>query len=109
MNPYRRHPVIQIATIMVYIFLYAPIVVLILYSFNASRANVKFEGFITRVSDRVETQGSLVKASPCGPFHWFCDLSKNKDVTQAARNTLTIAFVSTLVSTIIGTMAALAL
>jgi len=109
MNPYRRHPVIQIATIMVYIFLYAPIVVLILYSFNASRANVKFEGFITRVSDRVETQGSLVKASPCGPFHWFCDLSRNRDVTQAARNTLTIAFVSTLASTIIGTMAALAL
>ncbi len=109
MNPFRRHPVIQIATILVYMFLYAPIVVLILYSFNASRANVSFEGFIPRVSDRVEMQGSIVKASPCGVFHWFCELSKNKDVTDAAGNTLKIAFTSTIISTIIGTMAALAL
>ncbi len=85
MNPYKRHPVIIIATILVYIFLYAPIVVLILYSFNASRANVTFEGFIPDFSERVEMQGSLVKASPCGPFHWFCELSKNRDVTEAAR------------------------
>jgi spermidine/putrescine transport system permease protein len=53
--------------------------------------------------------GSLVKASPCGPFHWFCELSKNNDVIEAAGNTLTIAFTSTIISTIIGTMAALAL
>jgi spermidine/putrescine transport system permease protein len=109
MNPFKRHPAIQIATVLVYVFLYAPIVVLILYSFNASRANVTFEGFITRVSDRVEMDGSLVKASPCGAFHWFCDLAKNDDVLEAAGNTLTIAFISTIVSTIIGTMAALAL
>ena len=109
MNPYRRHPVIQIATVLVYFFLYAPIIVLILYSFNASRTNVTFEGFIPRVSERVEMDGSLVRASPCGPFHWFCELSKNDDVIEAAGNTLTIAFTSTLVSVIIGTMAALAL
>ena len=65
MNPYKRHPIIIIATILVYTFLYVPIVVLILYSFNASRANVTFEGFIPRVSDRVQMQGSLVIASPC--------------------------------------------
>jgi spermidine/putrescine transport system permease protein len=109
MNPFRRHPIIQVATILVYIFLYAPIVVLILYSFNASRTNVTFEGFIPRVSERVEMRGSMVQASPCGAFHWFCELSKNDDVIEAAGNTLTIAFTSTLISTIIGTMAALAL
>jgi spermidine/putrescine transport system permease protein len=54
-------------------------------------------------------EGSLVKASPCGPFHWFCELSKNRDVGSAARNTLTVAFVATIISTVIGTMAALAL
>jgi spermidine/putrescine transport system permease protein len=108
-NPFKRHPFIQIMTIVVYIFLYAPIVVLILYSFNASRANVTFAGFITRVAPRLETQGSIVKASPCGAFHWFCELSKNKDVVEAAGNTLKIAFISTVISTIIGTMAALAL
>lgn len=109
MNPHRRSPFIIAATGLVYFFLYAPIVVLILYSFNASRANVRFEGFITTYSDRVKMDGSVVLASPCGPFHWFCDLSKNKDVIEAAGNTLTIAFTATLVSTIIGTMAALAL
>lgn len=109
MNPYRRHPFIRVATILVYIFLYAPIVVLVLYSFNASRANVIFAGFIPDFSERVVMEGSLVKSSPCGPFHWFCELSRNREVGIAARNTLTIAFISTLTSTIIGTMAALAI
>ncbi len=109
MNPYKRHPFIQIAALLVYVFLYAPIVVLILYSFNASRANVTFAGFISQTSERVQMQGSLVKSSPCGPFHWFCELSKNRDVMSAARNTMTIALTSTIISTIIGTMAALAL
>jgi spermidine/putrescine transport system permease protein len=109
MNPFRRHPVIRIAALLVYIFLYGPIIVLILYSFNASRTNVTFEGFIPGVSERVEMKGSLVQSSPCGAFHWFCQLSKDRDVIEAAGNTLTIAFTSTIISTIIGTMAALAL
>ena len=94
---------------LVYVFLYAPILVLILFSFNASRANITFEGFVPKFTDRVVMDGSLVKSSPCGPFHWFCELSKNQDVLEAAGNTLTIAFTSTIISTIIGTMAALAL
>jgi spermidine/putrescine transport system permease protein len=109
MNPHRRHPLIFSAAILVYTFLYAPILVLVLFSFNASRANVTFEGFVPKFSQQVVMDGSLVKSSPCGPFHWFCELGKNRDVTQAARNTLTIAFISTISSTIIGTMAALAL
>jgi spermidine/putrescine transport system permease protein len=109
MNPFRRSPFVIVATILVYFFLYAPIVGLILYSFNASRANVRFEGFIGSFSERVVMDGSLVKSSPCGPFHWYCDLSKNDDVLQAAGNTLKIAITATIISTIIGTMAALAL
>ena len=109
MNPHRRHPLILVATVLVYFFLYAPILILILYSFNASRANITFEGFIAAFSERVQMDGSMVRSSPCGPFHWFCELSKNDDVLEAAGNTLTIAFTSTIISTIIGTMAALAL
>ena len=108
MNPHRRHPFIFSSAMLVYVFLYAPIIVLILFSFNASRANVTFEGFVPTFSDKVVMDGSLVKASPCGPFHWFCELAKDKDVAEAAGNTLTIAIVSTLVSSVIGTMAALA-
>lgn len=94
---------------LVYVFLYAPIIVLILFSFNASRANITFEGFVSSFSDQTVMDGSLVVASPCGPFHWFCELAKDKDVAEAAGNTLTIAIISTLVSSVIGTMAALSL
>lgn len=109
MNPFRRSPFVIAATVLVYFFLYMPIVGLVLYSFNASRANVKFEGFIPAFSEQVVMDGSLVKSSPCGPFHWYCDLAKNDDVTEAAGNTLTIAVTATIVATIIGTMAAIAL
>ena len=108
MNPHRRHPFIRFAALAVYFFLYAPIVMLVLYSFNASRTNVLFEGFIPSVGP-LETEGSLVTQSPCGVFHWFCELAKNQEVGGAARNTLTIALTSTFVSAIIGTMAALAM
>jgi len=53
--------------------------------------------------------GSTVVQSPCGPFHWFCELSRNNEVLSATRNTLTIAITSTIISTVFGTMAALAL
>jgi spermidine/putrescine transport system permease protein len=97
------------ATVIVYFFLYAPIAGLILYSFNASRANITFEGFVPAFSEQVEMDGSLVTSSPCGPFHWYCELSRNNDVIEAAGNTLTIAFTATIVATVIGTMAALAI
>ncbi len=108
MNPHRRSPFVMVATILVYIFLYAPILVLVLYAFNASRTNILFEGFIPSFGSFRTLDGNVVQ-SPCGPFHWFCELSKNGDVTSAARNTLTIAFTATIISTVIGTMAALAL
>jgi spermidine/putrescine transport system permease protein len=109
MNPYRRSPGIIFTSSLVYIFLYAPIFVLVLYSFNSSRTNIIFAGFITNFEPRATLESGIVTASPCGPFHWFCELSHNRDVMSAARNTLTIAVISTFLSTVIGTMAALAL
>ncbi|MBI5564617.1 MAG: ABC transporter permease [Chloroflexi bacterium] len=91
----RRSPLLTLFTFMVYVFLYAPIVVLIIFAFNSSRQNVVFEGVVNR--------------GPCGPFYWFCQLASNNDAIEAAGNTLEIAITSTIFSTIIGTMAALAL
>jgi spermidine/putrescine transport system permease protein len=51
----------------------------------------------------------IVNQGPCGPFYWFCGLSRNRQVLSAAQNTLTIAAISTVSATVIGTMAALAL
>ncbi len=86
---------LYLTVILVYIFLYAPILVLIAYSFNSSRINVRFEG--------------IINSEPCGLFYWFCRLSRNREVINAIRNSLIIATISTMGSTVIGTMAALAL
>lgn len=95
MNSAKQSPWLGLAAFLVYFFLYAPIIVLIVFSFNASRTNIVFEG--------------VVNQGPCGPFYWYCELFKNRNVIEATRNTLIIALTSTVVSTIIGTMAALAL
>lgn len=91
----RRSPWLLAVTALVYFFLYAPIIVLVVFSFNSSRTNVVFEG--------------VVNQGDCGPFYWFCQLGRNRELVAAARNTMTVALVSTVASTIIGTMAALAL
>lgn len=108
MNPHRRSPLVVVSTVLVYFFLYAPVVVLFLFAFNSSKTNVLFEGFITQVGPTEIDSGNVIQ-SPCGAFHWFCELAKNIEVRKAARNTLTIAFVSTIISTLIGTLAAIAL
>ncbi|HEY5668467.1 MAG TPA: ABC transporter permease [Anaerolineales bacterium] len=108
MNPHRRSPLVVVSTVLVYVFLYAPVVVLFLFAFNSSKTNVLFEGFITQVGPTEIDSGNVIQ-SPCGAFHWFCELAKNIEVRKAARNTLTIAFVSTIISTLIGTLAAIAL
>lgn len=95
MNTHRRSPWLTLTTILVYLFLYLPIVVLIVFSFNSSKTNIVFEG--------------VVNQGPCGPFYWYCQLFRNRDVLDATRNTLVIAITSTVISTIVGTMAALAL
>lgn len=91
----KRSPWVTLAAVLIYFFLYAPIFVLMIFAFNSSRTNIIFEGIVN--------QGS------CGPFYWFCVLFQNHEVLDAAKNTLTIAFISTIVSTVIGTMGALAL
>lgn len=69
-------------------FLFLPIFVLILFSFNTSSLNIVFEGFT---------------------LHWYKDLFQNAELLEALKNTLIVAVVSTVVSTIIGTISAYAL
>lgn len=95
MNVHKRSPWVALTAILVYVFLYTPIVVLMLYSFNSSKTNIVFEGIVNR--------------GPCGPFYWFCELAGNRNAIDAAQSTLIVASVSTIISSIIGTMAAIAL
>jgi spermidine/putrescine transport system permease protein len=73
---------------LVYGYIYLPILILIIFSFNTQKLNIRWEGFT---------------------LAWYEKLFHDNQVLLATRNTLIIAVVSTLVATIIGTMAALAL
>jgi putrescine transport system permease protein len=69
-------------------FLYLPILILIAYSFNASRLVTVWGGFSTR---------------------WYGSLLRNEALIDAAWVTLRIALVSATLATILGTLAAMAL
>ena len=69
----------------VFLFLFLPIAVLILFSFNTSRLNIVFEGFT---------------------LHWYQDLLQNRTLLESLGNTLIVAGISTVVSTVIGTISA---
>ncbi len=69
-------------------FLYLPILLLIVYSFNDSRLVTVWGGFSTR---------------------WYGSLWQNQALLDAAWVTLRVAFVSATLATILGTMAAVAL
>jgi len=78
----------NICLFLVFMFLFLPIFVLIMFSFNTSRLNIVFEGFT---------------------FYWYKDLFNNSMLLEALINTLIVAVVSTLASTIVGTISAYAL
>ena len=69
-------------------FLYIPILLLVIYSFNASRLVTVWAGF---------------------SFQWYASLLENEQLLDAAWVTLRVAFLSSLIATVLGTMAALAL
>jgi len=72
-------------TALVFIFLYAPIAVLVVYAFNASRLNIVWTGFTLR---------------------WFNDLLGQTALIRAAQNSLIIATLTTALSVILGTLGA---
>ena len=69
-------------------FLYLPIVLLVIYSFNESRLVTVWAGFSTR---------------------WYVELFSNQGLMDAAWVTARVAFLSATFATVLGTMAALAL
>jgi spermidine/putrescine transport system permease protein len=79
-----------------YIFLYAPIAILIIFSFNAA----------------IVTEGGRVLGTSVWKgftFNWYGELAHNERIIDATYNTLVVAVISTAISTILGTMTALAM
>ena len=75
----------RIYNALIFLFLYAPIVVLIIFSFNSSRSRTTWAGFSTR---------------------WYETLFQDTQLLSALWLTLWVALVSALVATLIGTAAA---
>ena len=84
---WRRMPEYRLISIVALVFLYAPLIVLIVYAFNANRVALIWSGFSTQ---------------------WFAKAFANADLRRAAVNSLIVAAVATPVSTLLALPAALA-
>lgn len=71
---------------LIFVLLYAPILTLVVLSFNAAKTRAKWGGFTGK---------------------WYVNLFQNEQIMSALYNTLEIALLSALIATLIGTAAAI--
>ena len=71
---------------LVLLFLYAPIAVMVVLSFNAGKTRAKWEGF---------------------SFKWYAELFNNAAIMEALKVTLIVAVAATIISVILGTLGAI--
>lgn len=85
----RRRPTgLWLAALTGYAFLYIPLAIVVVYSFNNSRLNAEWVGFT---------------------LDWYGRLFHNEEMLAAAGNSLIIALTASAVSTVLGTMAGVAM
>uniref|UniRef100_UPI00345B6555 ABC transporter permease n=1 Tax=uncultured Oscillibacter sp. TaxID=876091 RepID=UPI00345B6555 len=68
--------------VLMFLFLYAPIFVLIVFSFNDSKSNAVWGGFT---------------------LDWYAQLLENRTVLDALQTTLLVSILATLIATVAGT------
>lgn len=88
MNDTKTNIFEKLYLILIFIFLYAPIAVLIVFSFNQSRIFGVWTGFSLK---------------------WYGELFKDRFIINAVETTIIVAIAATIISTIIGTLAAVGL
>ncbi len=76
----------RIYTALIFIFLYAPIVIMVVFSFNKSKTRGNWTGFTTK---------------------WYVELFQDDSIMKSLTVTLSVALLSAVFATIIGTMAAI--
>ena len=76
----------RVCMILALIFMYAPILVLIIFSFNDSKSRTVWTGF---------------------SFHWYADLFSDTRILKSLATTLEVSVIAMIVATILGTMAAI--
>ena len=72
--------------LLIFLFLYAPIVVLMVFSFNNSKSRRLWNGFTTR---------------------WYAELFQDADILHSLYVTLLVAVIAAVLATLIGTVAAI--
>ena len=72
--------------VLVFVFLYAPIFLLIIFSFNAGKSNVVWQGF---------------------SLEWYGKLLNNRLIMQSVYTTLLVSLLATVIATMAGTFAAI--
>jgi spermidine/putrescine transport system permease protein len=77
-----------LSSLLVYLFLYVPLAVVVLFSFNDSELNAEWVGFTGK---------------------WYGKLLANHNLLAAAGNSFVIALIASLVATVLGTMAGIAM
>lgn len=85
---YTRRWWLRLWLLVTFVFLYAPIAILILFSFNDSRRNIIWQGFT---------------------FEYYAKAAQNVTLIEAFANSLVIALISTVISVVLGGLLALAL
>lgn len=73
---------------LVYLFLYVPVLVLIIFSFNDSRVGGAWVGFTT---------------------HWYTALASNAPIRSATATSISVALISTTIAVVLGTALSLAI
>ena len=81
----KTSPIAKLYLTLVFIFLYAPMVVMMVFSFNGTESTYIFEGF---------------------SLQWYEKLFQDKVTMDALKNTVVLAVVSAAIATVLGTMAA---
>ena len=74
--------------VLIMVYLYAPIVTMIVLSFNTSKSRTQWGGFT---------------------LNWYADMFASRNIMAALHNSLLIAFLSALIATIIGVAASVAI
>ena len=84
----KRSPWLWACALAAYAFLYIPLIIVVVYSFNDSRLNAEWVGFT---------------------LDWYRKLFANEEMLTAAGNSLLIGLTASVVATILGTMAGMAM
>ena len=82
-----KNPIIaKVLNVLVFLFLYLPIAVLIVFSFNDSKSRTVWSGF---------------------SLHWYQELFQDEEILSAYSTTLTVSVLAALIATVLGTAAAI--